>query len=133
MGFFLAHNSPTENAGRNLLIAVTGFGLATIGFALSESFAFSFSMLFLTGAFDNVSVVIRQTILQTMTPDSMRGRVSAVNQIFIASSNEIGAFESGLAAKLMGTVPSVIFGGCMTLVVVTGTFVFAPKMRKLKM
>ena len=133
MGFFLAHNSPTQNAGRNLLIAVTGFGLATIGFALSESFALSFSMLFLTGAFDNVSVVIRQTILQTMTPDSMRGRVSAVNQIFIASSNEIGAFESGLAAKLMGTVPSVIFGGCMTLLVVTGTFVLAPKMRKLKM
>jgi hypothetical protein len=68
-----------------------------------------------------------------MTPDNMRGRVSAVNQIFISSSNEIGAFESGLAAKLMGTVPSVIFGGCMTLVVVAGTFLFAPKMRKLKM
>lgn len=132
MGFFLAHNPPTHNAGRNLLIAVTGFGLATIGFAISENFALSFFMLFLTGAFDNVSVVIRQTILQTMTPDNMRGRVSAVNQIFIASSNEIGAFESGLAAKLMGTVPSVIFGGCMTLVVVTGTLLFAPKMRKLK-
>ncbi len=133
MGFFLAHNPPTYNAGRNLLIAVTGFGLATIGFAFSENFMLSFAMLFLTGAFDNVSVVIRQTILQTMTPDNMRGRVSAVNQIFISSSNEIGAFESGLAAKLMGTVPSVIFGGCMTLVVVTATFLFAPKMRKLKM
>ncbi len=133
MGFFLAYNPPTHKAGRNLLIAVTGFGLATIGFALSTSFMLSFIMLFLTGAFDNVSVVIRQTILQTLTPDNMRGRVSAVNQIFIASSNEIGAFESGLAAKLMGTVPSVIFGGCMTLLVVTGTFLFAPKMRKLKM
>lgn len=90
-------------------------------------------MLFLTGAFDNISVVIRQTILQIMTPDHMRGRVSSVNQIFIASSNEIGAFESGLAAEILGTVPSVIFGGCMTLLVVTLTFWRAPKMRKLKM
>jgi MFS family permease len=133
MGLFLAYNPPTHNAGRNLLVAVTGFGLATIAFAFSESFMLSFAMLFLTGAFDNISVVIRQTILQTMTPDHMRGRVSAVNQVFISSSNEIGAFESGVAAKLMGTVPSVIFGGCMTLVVVAGTYVFAPKMRKLKL
>lgn len=133
MGVFLAYNPPTHHAGRNLLIAVTGFGLATIGFALSQSFMLSFCMLFLTGAFDNVSVVIRQTILQLMTPDNMRGRVSAVNQIFIASSNEIGAFESGTASRLMGLVPSVIFGGCMTLVVVATTFVFAPKMRKLKL
>lgn len=133
MGFFLAYNPPTHNAGRNLLFAVTGFGLATIGFAFSESFMLSFIMLFLTGAFDNVSVVIRQTIVQTMTPDHMRGRVSAVNQIFISSSNEIGAFESGLAAKLMGTVPSVFFGGCMTLAVVATTYLFVPKMRKLKM
>ena len=133
MGVFLAFNPPTNNAGRNLLIAVTGFGLATIGFAVSKNFELSFVMLFLTGAFDNVSVVIRQTILQVMTPNQMRGRVSAVNQIFISSSNEIGAFESGLAAKLMNTVPSVIFGGCMTLVVVATTYVLAPKMRKLKL
>jgi MFS family permease len=133
MGLFLAFNPPTNNAGRNLLVAVTGFGLATIGFAVSQNFALSFAMLFLTGAFDNVSVVIRQTILQVMTPNHMRGRVSAVNQIFISSSNEIGAFESGLAAKLMNTVPSVIFGGCMTLVVVAATYVMAPKMRKLKL
>lgn len=133
MGIFLAYNPPTHNAGRNLLIAVTGFGLATIGFAVSHNFVLSFAMLFLTGAFDNISVVIRQTILQVMTPDNMRGRVSAVNQIFISSSNEIGAFESGLAAKIMGTVPSVIFGGCMTLVVVVTTFALAPKMRKLKL
>ncbi len=133
MGLFLAYNPPVRFAGRNLLIAVTGFGIATIAFAVSESFLLSFAMLFLTGAFDNISVVIRQTILQTMTPDNMRGRVSAINQIFISSSNEIGAFESGLAAKIMGTVPSVIFGGCMTLMVVVATFVFAPKMRKLKM
>src|ERR1043165_1188267 len=81
MGLFLAYNPPTHNAGRNLLVAVTGFGLATIAFAFSESFMLSFAMLFLTGAFDNISVVIRQTILQTMTPDHMRGRVSAVNQV----------------------------------------------------
>lgn len=133
MGLFLAYHPPTHQAGRNLLIAVTGFGLATIGFALSENFYLSFAMLFLTGAFDNVSVVIRQTILQIMTPDDMRGRVSSVNQIFISSSNEIGAFESGLAAELMGTVPSVIFGGCMTLLVVAATYSLAPKMRKLRL
>jgi MFS family permease len=133
MGLFLAFNPPTLNAGRNLLIAVTGFGLATIGFAVSHNFILSFAMLFLTGVFDNVSVVIRQTILQVMTPGHMRGRVSAVNQIFISSSNEIGAFESGVAAKIMGTVPSVVFGGCMTLVVVATTYVLAPKMRNLKL
>lgn len=133
MGLFLAHHPPTHQAGKNLLLAVTGFGIATIAFAFSKNFYLSFAMLFLTGAFDNISVVIRQTILQTMTPDNMRGRVSAVNQIFISSSNEIGAFESGLAAKLMGTVPSVVFGGCMTLLVVASMYLFAPKMRKLKM
>lgn len=133
MGFFLAHNPPTHKAGRNMFVAVFGFGLATIGFALSTTFILSFAMLFLTGAFDNISVVIRQTILQTMTPDNMRGRVSSVNQIFISSSNEIGAFESGLAARLLGTVPSVIFGGCMTLLVVLGVYGLAPKIRKLKL
>jgi MFS family permease len=115
------------------LIAVTGFGLATLGFALSENYALTFFMLMLTGVFDNVSVVIRQTIIQTMTPDNMRGRVSAVNQVFISSSNEIGAFESGLAAQILGTVRSVIFGGCMTLLVVAGTYTLAPKIRKLKL
>lgn len=133
MGLFLAYNPPTRNAGRNLLIAVACFGLAIIGFALSRDFVVSLAMLFLTGVFDNVSVVIRGTILQVMTPDNMRGRVSAVNQMFVSSSNEIGAFESGLAAKLMGTVPSVIFGGCMTLLVVVAIFIASPKMRKLKM
>jgi MFS family permease len=133
MGLFLAYNPPLKNAGRNLLIAVGLFGLATIGFALSTSFILSFVMLFFTGAFDNVSVVIRQTILQVMTPNEMRGRVSSVNQIFISSSNEIGAFESGVAAKLMGTVPSVVFGGCMTLLVVSGMGIFAKKLRKMKL
>lgn len=133
MGLFLAFNPPTHKAGRNLLLAVIGFGLATIGFAVSQNFLLSFFMLFLTGVFDNVSVVVRQTIIQTMTPDNMRGRVSAVNQVFISSSNEIGAFESGLAAKLMNTVPSVIFGGCMTLVVVATTYILAPQIRRLKL
>jgi MFS family permease len=133
MGLFLAYNPPTIHAGRNLFFAVAGFGLATIGFALSTNIALSFVMLFLTGAFDNISVVIRQTILQTMTPDHMRGRVSSVNQIFISSSNEIGAFESGLTAQLFGTVPSVVFGGCMTMIVVVSTFLLAPKMRRLKL
>lgn len=132
MGFFLAYYPPTKKAGRNILIAVAGFGLATIGFALSQNFYLSFAMLFLTGAFDNISVVIRQTILQVTTPDNMRGRVSAVNQIFIASSNEIGGFESNAMAELMGTVPSVVFGGCMTLVVVVTTYFFAPQMRRLE-
>lgn len=133
MGVFLAYVPPTKNAGRNLLVAVMGFGLATIGFAFSTNVYLSFIMLFLTGAFDNVSVVIRQTILQLMTPDHMRGRVSSVNQIFISSSNEIGAFESGLTARLFGTVPSVVFGGCMTLLVVGATYLFAPKIRKLQL
>lgn len=133
MGFLLARYNPTAHAGRNLLVAVTGFGLATLGFALSKNFYLSIAMLFLTGLFDNVSVVIRQTILQTFTPDEMRGRVSAVNQIFIASSNEIGAFESGLTAKWMGTVPSVLFGGCMTLAVVGSITLLNAKLRKLKM
>ena len=129
-GLFLAYRPPVKGSGRKLLFAVTGFGLATVGFALSHNFLLSLFMLFLTGAFDNVSVVIRQTIVQLMTPDEMRGRVSSVNGIFIGSSNEIGAFESGAAAKLMGLVPSVIFGGCMTLLVVTIAYFRAPVLRR---
>ena len=93
----------------------------------------SFAALLLSGAFDSVSVVIRATIIQLMTPDNMKGRVSAVNSIFIGSSNEIGAFESGVAAKLLGTVPSVIFGGIMTLLIVTFVTFISPRMRKLKL
>jgi len=133
MGIFLAFNPPMNRAGTNLLLAVAGFGIATIGFALSTSFGLSIVMLFLIGAFDNISVVIRGTILQTFTPDNMRGRVSAVNQVFISSSNEIGAFESGMAARLMGTVTSVIFGGSMTLVVVLVAWLKAPKLKGLKL
>ncbi|MBI2384335.1 MAG: MFS transporter [Gammaproteobacteria bacterium] len=113
-----AYHPPTRKAWRNLLWAVAGFGVATLLFAVSESFWLSAAMLFATGAFDSVSVIIRQTILQAMPPDHLRGRVVAVNSIFVSSSNELGAFESGLAAKLMGTVPSVLFGGAMTLATV---------------
>ncbi len=117
--FATAYFAPTRNAWRNMLIAVAGFGVATLVFAVSTNFWLSVAMLFLTGAFDAISVVIRQTILQVVPPDHMRGRVISVNSVFISSSNEIGAFESGLAAKLMGTVPSVLLGGGLTMVIVT--------------
>ena len=113
-----AYYPPTRNAWRNLLWAVAGFGVATLVFAVSENFWLSAVMLFFTGAFDSISVVIRQTIIQVLPPDHLRGRVVAVNSIFVSSSNELGAFESGVAAKLLGVVPSVIFGGVMTLATV---------------
>jgi MFS family permease len=131
MGLLLARHPINHHAGRWLLGAVAGFGLCIIAFALSASFWFSAFLLLLSGAFDGVSVVMRQTILQLATPDEMRGRVSAINGIFIGSSNELGAFESGLAARLMGLVPSVIFGGAMTLAVVATTARLAPKLRRL--
>lgn len=114
----LARVSPMKNAWKNLLVAVVGFGVSIIVFAVSPWLSLSVIALFLSGAFDSVSVVIRATILQLMTPDEIRGRVMAVNGIFLASSNELGAFESGLAAKIMGTVPSAVFGGTMTLFIV---------------
>ncbi len=115
MGAVLVYYPPLKNTGIKLLCAVFGFGICMILFALSKSPLLSFSLLALSGAFDSVSVVIRATILQVMTPDEMRGRVSAVNQIFLGSSNELGEFESGVAAKLLRLIPSVIFGGAMTL------------------
>jgi MFS family permease len=116
--FLCAYFPPTERAWRNLLWSVTGFGVATLIFAVSKNFWLSIVMLFLTGATDSVSVIIRQTLLQALPPDHLRGRVVAVNSIFVSTSNELGAFESGVAAKLLGVVPSVIFGGAMTLVTV---------------
>lgn len=110
--------TPTKRPWRNMLIGVLGFGVATLVFAFSENFIISCIALFLTGAFDSISVVIRQTILQVLPPAEMRGRVSSVNGIFVSCSNELGAFESGVAAKLLGAVPSVVFGGVMTLVIV---------------
>lgn len=109
--------SPMGKPWRNLLFAVTGFGVSIICYGLSTNFYLTLFFLFLEGAFDSVSVIIRSTILQLVTPDEMRGRVSAVNSMFIGSSNEIGQFESGLTAKLMRTVPAIVFGGSMTLLV----------------
>jgi MFS family permease len=131
MGLTMAHLPPLRRAGRTLLLCVAGFGVATIAFALSRSFLFSCLMLAASGALDNVSVVLRSTLLQTLTPEHMLGRVSSVNQVFIGSSNEIGAFESGLAARLLGLVPSVVFGGCMTLLVVGFTTWKVPELRKM--
>lgn len=116
--FLCAYHPPTERAWRNLLWAVAGFGAATLVFAVSKSFWLSIAMLFFTGAADSISVIIRQTLLQALPPDHLRGRVVSVNSIFVTTSNELGAFESGVAAKLLGVVPSVIFGGAMTLVTV---------------
>lgn len=121
----------SKNAGIKLLAAIFAFGLCIIVFGLSTVFWVSLLALFLSGVVDGISVVIRQTILQLKTPDHMRGRVASVNSIFVGSSNELGAFESGLTAKLMGTVTSVVFGGCMTLLIVVGTGIFSPTFRKL--
>jgi hypothetical protein len=120
-----------ERPGRALFLAVGGFGLCMIGFGLSRIFLLSFGLLFLAGMADNVSVLIRSSLLQTLTPVHLLGRVSAVNSIFIGSSNEIGAFESGVAASLLGTVPSVVFGGTMTLLVVLITAWRVPQLRRL--
>jgi len=131
MSLTMAFYPPHQNAGKKMLLCVAGFGICMIGFALSTSFALSFFILLLSGMFDNVSVVIRSTILQLHTPDEMRGRISAVNSIFVGSSNELGAFESGLAARFLGLVPSVVFGGIMTLIVVLITQKMAPALKKL--
>jgi len=133
MGAILAYKPPMVKAGRYLFIGVAGFGLSILLFALSKNYYLSFFLLMMSGMFDNISVVIRATAMQLLTPDSMRGRVAAVNAIFIGSSNEIGSFESGLAARLMGLIPSVIFGGGMTLLVVLITSKLSPKLRALNL
>lgn len=120
--------SPMGKPWRNLLFAVAGFGISILCFGLSRNFYLSLFFLFTLGAFDSVSVLIRSTIMQVLTPDKMRGRVSAVNSMFIGSSNELGAVESGAAAKLMGTIPSVLFGGTMTLIIVTTTWLKTKKL-----
>jgi MFS family permease len=132
-GIVLARHPINLHAGRWLLGAVAGFGLCMILFAISLNFWIAGLVLMLSGACDGVSVVMRTTILQLATPDAMRGRVSAINGIFIGSSNELGAFESGIAARLMGLVPSVVFGGVMTLTVVVATAKLAPKLRRLEL
>ncbi|SED99588.1 Predicted arabinose efflux permease, MFS family [Tenacibaculum sp. MAR_2010_89] len=121
----------SKNAGMKLLSAIFGFGLCIIVFGLSTSFYISLVALFFSGVTDGISMVIRQTILQLKTPDHMRGRVSSVNSMFVGSSNELGALESGLTAKLMGTVTAVVFGGTMTLITVVSTGILNPTLRKL--
>lgn len=133
MSLFIAHRPPMAQAGRFLMIGVTGFGISIIGFALSHNYYLSLALLMISGMFDNISVIIRATAMQLITPDEMRGRVASVNAIFIGSSNEIGSFESGVAAKLLGLIPSVIFGGCMTLLTVGIIARFAPRLRKLNL
>ena len=132
MAMIMAYFPPRKDAGIKLMWCVAGFGCCMIAFALSQSYYLSLFILFLSGAFDNVSVVIRSTILQSFTPDEMRGRVASVNNIFVGSSNEIGAFESGAAAKLVGLVPSVVMGGALTLLVVIITYKLSPALRKLQ-
>ena len=114
-----------------MLVCVAGFGLCIIGFGLSHYFWLSFVFLFLAGVFDEVSVFIRSSLVQLQTPDHMKGRVSSVNSIFITSSNELGEFESGLAASMFGVRRSVVLGGIITLLVVGITTLVAPKLRKL--
>ena len=131
MSLYLAHR-PIRRAGRALLTAVAIFALCIIGFGLSRSFALSLALLAISGMADNVSVVIRSTLLQVLTPEHLLGRVSSVNAIFIGSSNELGAFESGVAARLLGTVTSVVLGGVASLSVVGIVAVRIPTLRKLE-
>jgi MFS family permease len=131
MALVLAVKPPAKKAGQALIWSVVGFGVFTILFAFCTNYWLALLMLLMTGAFDNVSVVVRHSILQLSTPDNMRGRVTAVNNIFIGSSNEIGAFESGVAAKAIGLVPSIIFGGAMTIGTVFGISKLNPDLKKM--
>lgn len=131
--FILAWLPLRTRVGPKLFLSVTGFGLCILLFGLSTNVYLSFALLFLAGLFDGVSVVIRHSILQLKTPEDMKGRVSSINMMFISSSNELGAFESGLAARLMGTVPSVVFGGFMTLLVVGFTYFAAPNLKRIRL
>lgn len=133
MAIFLAHNPLGKGAGKLMLTCVAGFGLCIIGFGVSTNFYLSFGLLVLAGMFDEVSVFIRSALVQFQTPDHMKGRVSSVNSIFITSSNELGSFESGVTARAFGTVPSVVFGGLMTLAVVAFAWIRAPKLRNYSM
>jgi MFS family permease len=127
----LAHLGPLRHAGRALLGAVAGFGVCWILFALSRSFGLSLLLLLATGAFDNVSAILRNTLVQTRTPGPLMGRAQAVNGLFIGSSNELGAYESGLAAHLLGLVPSVVLGGCCSLLAAAVTAWKVPELRRL--
>jgi len=131
MAVYMTHNPIKKNMGKILLWCVAGFGFCMIGFGFSTSFWLSMALLALSGVFDCVSVIVRSTMLHTLTPENMKGRVSAVTSIFVGSSNEIGAFESGVTARMFGTVRSVVLGGVMTLAVVSVTAWKAVKLRRL--
>jgi MFS family permease len=131
MGFFLARRPEFRKAGPTLLWTVIGFGFVTIIFGLSKNFWLSMGMLLLMGMFDNVSVIIRQALVQLRTPDEMRGRVSAINYVFIGTSNELGGFESGLVANWLGPVISVVLGGFATIATVLGVALLWPELRSL--
>lgn len=133
MAVYITHHPLKKDAGKKMLWSVAGFGVCMILFGLSTNFYFSLALLALSGALDAVSVIVRSTLMQTLTPEHMKGRVSAVNNIFVGSSNEIGSFEAGLAARLMGVVPSVVFGGTVTLFVVVVTALKAKALRELQM
>jgi predicted MFS family arabinose efflux permease len=130
MAMIQAHRGPLRKAGRTLLFAVTGFGVVTVIFGVSTNFWLSMAMLLLLGSCDNVSVVIRLTLVQVLTPDDMRGRVSALNALFIGTSNELGAFESGLVANFFGPVSSVVSGGVGTIIVVALMAWLSPELRR---
>jgi MFS family permease len=131
MAMWVAHRPPMARPGRALLWSVVGFGAAIVLFGLSRWFWLSLVALFLTGAFDNISVVVRQSLVQLLTPDALRGRVTAVNQIFIGSSNEIGALRAGLMSALIGPVAAVVWGGAATIVVTAAIARAVPPLRRL--
>lgn len=131
MAMLIAHLPPMKHAGRGMLLAVTGFGLATIVFGLSHNFWLSLTAMFFIGVCDSISVIVRHTLVQVLTPDSMRGRVSAVNNIFIVSSNDIGGFESGVTSRLLGPIISVVGGGIGTILVVLAADRIWPEIRKI--
>ena len=129
MALIQAHRGPMRRAGRTMLLAVAGFGTVTVIFGISTNFWLSMAMLLFLGSCDNLSVVIRSTLVQVLTPDDMRGRVSALNSLFIGTSNELGAFESGLVANFLGPVFSVVSGGLGTLLIVFGMAWLSPQLR----
>jgi MFS family permease len=131
MAMWVAHRPPMTRPGRALLWSVAAFGAAIVLFGLSRWFWLSLVALFLTGAFDNISVVVRQSLVQLLTPDMLRGRVTAVNQIFIGSSNEIGALRAGLMSAVIGPVAAVVWGGAATIVVTAAIARAAPRLRQL--
>ena len=130
MALVLAHRPPMQRAGHNLLLAVAGFGLATVVFGFSNVYWLSFAMMFVCGATDNISVLVRQTLVQILTPDELRGRVSAINMLFISTSNEFGEVESGVVASWFGPVFAVVGGGIGTVLVVVAIAFIWPDLRK---